>query len=121
MIPRADRLTYTMDVVLHAGRKVVVDDLAHALEVHASGHDVRCHHDPAFAPPHPADRVLAPFHAQSCMKTVNMGDAVEDELFGEGGSAGLRGGEYQNGRVVWACEVGEETWKFGLLVRDVCE
>jgi len=66
------RATNPVNITLHTCRKVIVDNLSNSLEIHASSHDFRCHHYPAFPLPHAAHSILSFLCGHACMQTTNI-------------------------------------------------
>lgn len=50
--------TYAVDIALHAGGEVEVDDAANTFEVHSTSHDFCSDHHPTFTLPHSYNGIL---------------------------------------------------------------
>jgi hypothetical protein len=116
-----ERRTDAVHVALHALREVVVDDLAHAAEVHPARHDLRRDEHPALAAAHARDRVLALRAREPRVQDADVRDAREHELLAERRAARLRGREDEERRRVRPAQVREQRRQLGRVVRDVRE
>lgn len=115
------RLTDSMDIALHALREVIVDDFSDTLEVHASRHDFRANHDPAFPTPHACDGVFPFLASHTGMQAVHIRYAIEHELFCQRRCARLRRNEHEKRWIVRLGQILQKGRQLGRIIRDVCE
>ena len=114
-------LTNSMDVALHALWEVVVDDFSDALEVHASRHDFRADHDPAFPTPHASDGIFPFLASHARMQAVDVRDPIEHELLRERGGARLCRHEHEERWIVRLRQILEKGRKLRRIIRHVRE